>query len=285
LSAGGTLFLRVDGVDADPDGACLVAADRGLNYGDGVFRTVRLACGRVPAWARHARKLASDLARLGLGTPDLAGIESDLACLGALHPECVARITVTAGASARGYQRSSQSPLTTLVRATALPAWPAERAGTGIALHLCELRLADQPALAGVKHLNRLEQVLARAEWDGRGPSDGDAAEGLTLDGSGHAICGTMSNLFIVEGGRMSTPDLSRCGVDGVQRGRIIDWAQACGIPVAVDRLPLARVQAADSLVLCNSVIGAWWAGRFCGRQYARPAWYDDLVAMLDSDA
>ena len=288
MSADGALFLRIDGVDVDPSRPAIGAADRGFNYGDGVFRTVRLAAGRVPAWPRHAAKLASDLARLGLGPLDPAGIERDLAHLGARHPECIARITVTSGTSARGYLRSPDAALTTVVRATALPAWPAQRATAGIGLHLCTLRLAEQPALAGVKHLNRLEQVLARAEWnDGQdaGETQVATAEGLTLDAGGHAICGTMSNLFIVEGGRLATPDLSRCGVEGVQRGRILDWARANGIPATVEALPLARLHAADSLVVCNSVIGAWWVARFCGRRFVRPAWYDELAAALDRDA
>jgi 4-amino-4-deoxychorismate lyase len=283
MTADGALFLRVDGVDFDPAGASVPAADRGFNYGDGVFRTVRLAAGHVPAWPRHARKLAADLARLGLGEPDLPAIERDLADLGARYPDCIARITVTAGLSARGYLRSRGTALTTMVRATALPGWPLDRETAGIALHLCKLRLAHQPALAGVKHLNRLEQVLARAEWAEEG--DGGAAEGLTLDAAGHAICGTMSNLFIVEDGRLATPDLSGCGVEGVQRGRILDWAWANSLNATVEALPLARLHAADSLVVCNSVIGAWWVRRFCGRSHARPAWHAELVAALARDA
>lgn len=279
MSAGATLFLRIDGMDADLAAVAVAASDRGFNYGDGVFRTVRVNGGRVAAWTRHAQKLGSDLARLGLGRPDLARIEGDLAQLGACHPDCVARITVTAGASTRGYRRADGVPLTTIVRATALPAWPDDVAGQGIILRLCSLRLADQPILAGVKHLNRLEQVLARAEWD-----DDRIAEGLTLDAAGHAICGTMSNLFIVEGGRLATPDLARCGVEGVQRARILDWAHSRGIPATVESLSLERVCMADGLVLCNSVIGAWWVSRFEGHTYPRPAWHCELVAELDRD-
>ena len=280
MSADGTLFLRIDGVDADPAAAAVAGSDRGLNYGDGVFRTVRVHGGQITAWVRHAQKLASDLDRLGLARPDLARIEGDLVQLGARHPECVARITVTAGASARGYRRADGGvPLTTIVRATALPEWPDHIARRGIELRLCSLRLADQPVLAGVKHLNRLEQVLARAEWD-----DPRISEGLTLDVAGHAICGTMSNLFIVEGGRLATPDLARCGVEGVQRGRILDWARARAMPATVEPLSLDRVCSADGLVLCNSVIGAWWVNRFEGRRYARPAWHAELAAELDRD-
>ncbi len=279
MSDQGTLFLRVDGADVDPVAAVVMPSDRGFSYGDGVFRTVRVRGGRVAGWARHAQKLKDDLARLGLAPPDLCLIEDDLARLGVDYPDCVARITITAGASARGYRRTHGTPPTTIVRATALPLWPAEVATLGVALHLCKLRLADQPALAGVKHLNRLEQVLARAEWE-----DDRIAEGLTLDREGHAICGTMSNLFILEGGRLATPDLARCGVEGVQRGRILDWARQRGIPTTVEALSLERVCAADALVLCNSVIGTWWVNRFNGRTYVRPAWHGELTTDLERD-
>ncbi|MCA3108121.1 MAG: aminodeoxychorismate lyase [bacterium] len=279
MSDDGTLFLSVDGVDVDPFATAVTASDRGFSYGDGVFRTVRVRDGRVAAWGRHARKLDADLARLALGPANLRRIVADLDRLGTSHPDCIARISITAGASARGYRRMHGTALTTVVRATALPLWPAEIGTLGIALRLCKLRLADQPALAGVKHLNRLEQVLARAEWD-----DDRIAEGLTLDVAGHAICGTMSNLFIVEGGCLATPDLARCGVEGVQRGRIIDWARQRGIPATVEALPLERVCAADALILCNSVIGAWWVSRFNGRTYSRPAWHGELATDLERD-
>ena len=279
MSADGTLFLRVDGRDVDHGAAAVMASDRGLGYGDGVFRTVLLRGGRVAAWPRHALKLGIDLARLGLGPPDLPRITADLAQLGARHPDCVVRITLTAGASVRGYRRARDMPLTTIMRATAIPAWPVDVAHHGIELRLCSLRLAEQPVLAGVKHLNRLEQVLARAEWD-----DERIPEGLTLDSAGHAICGTMSNLFILEAGRLATPDLTRCGVEGVQRSRILDWARRRGIPASVERLPLERVCAADGLILCNSVIGAWWVNRFHGRSYPRPAWHGELTADLERD-
>lgn len=278
MSAEDTLFLSIDGVTVDAARPAVRAGDRGLAYGDGVFRTVRVASGRVAAWSRHARKLDTDCRRLGLHAPDLPLIERELSRLAIEHPHCVARISVTAGVGARGYRRSG-SASTLLVQATPVPAWPADWLQHGVAVHLCALRLAHQPALAGVKHLNRLEQVLARAEW-----TDPGVAEGLTLDSGDHAICGTMSNLFIVEAGRLVTPELSRCGVAGVQRERILAWAAAQSIDARVEPVPLARVLAADALLLSNSVIGAWWVRQLGGRSFAAPAWLAALQAALGQD-
>jgi 4-amino-4-deoxychorismate lyase len=130
---------------------------------------------------------------------------------------------------------------------------------------LCRIRLSSQPHLAGVKHLNRLENVLARAEW-----SDPSIAEGLLLDEDGHAISGTMTNLFIVEGGSVLTPGLSRCGVAGVTRERVMEAAASHGMACREDHLTWQRVLDAQEVLLVNSVIGAWQV-RECGNRRWEP--------------
>ena len=119
--------------------------------------------------------------------------------------------------------------------------------------NLCRIRLAAQPALAGIKHLNRLENVLARSEW-----SDPGIAEGLLCDADGNVICGTMSNVFLVTGGELVTPDLARCGVAGVQRELVIELARSNNIPVRIASVSIDELLCADELFLVNSVIGVW---------------------------
>jgi 4-amino-4-deoxychorismate lyase len=275
------LYLAVNGTRVDPESCAVSAADRGFAYGDGVFRTLRVRRGRVPAWNRHRAKLLSDCSRIGLPAPDLIAIERDLAELGGACPDCVARITVTAGTGPRGYRRVGTPAATTVISAgsAGLAGLTALHRDNGVTARLCSLRLGSQPALAGVKHLNRLEQVLARAEWQ-----DPAISEGITLDQDGHAICGTMTNLFIVEGARLVTPDLSRCGVAGVQRSRIIDWANERTSGCDVEALPVARLLRADALLLSNSVIGVWWVDRLDHARFARPAWLGELESALDAD-
>jgi 4-amino-4-deoxychorismate lyase len=158
---------------------------------------------------------------------------------------------------------------------------PSSQNESGIRVHLCRLRLAHQPALAGVKHLNRLENVLARAEW-----SDSTIAEGLLLDQDGCAIGGTMSNLFIVEQGALVTPVLSRCGVAGVTRARVIDIAARSGVACRVEHLPLQRVLDADELFIVNSVIGLWPVSRMgTYRWQVGNATAQILQGMKDDDA
>jgi 4-amino-4-deoxychorismate lyase len=113
--------------------------------------------------------------------------------------------------------------------------------------------MASQPALAGVKHLNRLENVLARAEW-----SDAEIAEGLMCDAEDNVVGGTMSNLFALKDGRICTPELTRCGVSGVMRDLVIELARQHDIPVQITNIGIDELLSAGSLFLVNSVIGLW---------------------------
>jgi 4-amino-4-deoxychorismate lyase len=136
-----------------------------------------------------------------------------------------------------------------------------------------------QPLLAGIKHLNRLENVLARREWNST-----EIAEGLMLDMDGNAIEGTMSNLFLIKGKTLHTPDLGRCGVAGVQRQRIMEIAGGLGLTVRVENLPLVRIYDADEVVLCNSVFGVWQARELAGKTWRAGKLAARLRSLLDDE-
>ena len=273
-----TVFLRVDGEPVEGQGAAL-ATDRGLGYGDGVFRTMRLRAGAIPARALHRAKLVADAGRIGLaiGSEALDRLERDLGDLVAVCSEATVRITVTAGSGPRGYRRSPSTAARILLRAESTDDLPT-LAGESVAVRLCDLRLSFQPRLAGVKHLNRLEQVLARAEWD-----DPATAEGLMLDVEDTLVCGTMSNLFIVEGERLSTPLIDRCGVAGVQRHRILEWARRNGVEAVEQRLSAERLHGEVSVLVSNSVLGVRWVSHVDQRALAgKPTMFDALTEWVD---
>jgi 4-amino-4-deoxychorismate lyase len=173
----------------------------------------------------------------------------------------VVKIIVTRGSGARGYAPPTPCAPLRVVDCAAQP--PMLAAGEGLTAHLCRLRLAHQPALAGIKHLNRLENVLARAEW-----SDPAVREGVMLDQQGCVISGTMSNLFIVEKQKLYTPLLDRCGVAGVTRSRVMALAEKAGIPCQAQHLVLQRVLDADEVFFVNSVIGLWPLARLDSRHW-----------------
>jgi 4-amino-4-deoxychorismate lyase len=163
--------------------------------------------------------------------------------------------------------------------AGALPDHPQEYVRDGVEVHLCRTRLSSQPRLAGVKHLSRLENVLARAEW-----SDPAIAEGLVMDGDGHIVGGTMTNLFLVEGGGLVTPALARCGVAGVTRERVMEAAARGGIACREEDVSQARLDGADEALLMNSVIGVW-AIRKCGeRRWSPGSWAKRVREWLDEN-
>lgn len=232
--------------------------DRGFLYGDGVFRTLLAASGQPQSWPLHYGKLQQDCASLGIACPDFACLSAELAALLTDHPDAVFKLIVTRGQSARGYAPPLHAISTHIWDVSPMPVYPASWAALGVTLHLCELRLGHQPKLAGIKHLNRLENVLAAAELAGDG-----AAEGLLLDADGLVIEGTRSNVFLISGGRLITPDLSRCGVAGVQRDRVIAYARQTGMPVEVRDVELDELRAADEMFLTNSVFGIWPVARF----------------------
>jgi 4-amino-4-deoxychorismate lyase len=242
------LFL-IDG----EQGNTLSPYDRGFSYGDGVFRTLLVRHGQAEQWTRHFQKLNNDCQALGIACPSEADLQADLAALFADHGDGVAKIVVTRGESVRGYAISADIAPRRIVLRSSRAEYPDTRRIEGVNLHLCSLRLATQPRLAGIKHLNRLENVLARTEW-----SSPDIAEGLLLDQDGYVIEGTMSNLFLRSGSLLRTPDLKRCGVAGVTRDRILELAPELGLQGEVSDITLEELKNADEVVICNSLIGVW---------------------------
>ncbi len=255
-------------INGSPE-ASVSPLDRGLAFGDGVFRTIRMEGGRPLWWRDHLVKLESDCRCLGLAAPEPGVWQQDIAWLSARRPDAVLKLMVTRGPGPRGYCPPNNPSLTRIVAASALPAFPDPLAETGMRLRVCDLRLGHQPRLAGVKHLNRLENVLARMEWD-----DPAIDEGLLLDTDGLAISGVMSNLFIRHGGVWRTPAIDRCGVAGVSRGRLIER-----LDVKVDRFGLDAVLAADSVLLSNSLIRVRWVSALAERRWSRPP---DFAAILE---
>jgi 4-amino-4-deoxychorismate lyase len=233
-------------------GDTVSASDRGLMYGDGVFRTLRIHGGLPYQWERHYQKLHKDCERLAIRCPDKAVLTAELAQIGTVDADCVAKIIVTRGLSQRGYA-IAPGPVTRIVQSSPLPSHPMAFQEEGVRVRICDIRLAEQPRLAGIKHLNRLENVLARMEWN-----DPDIPEGLMLDGAGHVVEGIMTNLFARIGDILHTPDLDRCGVAGVQRDLIMEQASQWGLSIRISNLSVEFLKKADEVVLCNSIIGAW---------------------------
>lgn len=225
----------------------LSALDRGLSYGDGLFETIRLVGTHAPLWEKHMQRLLGGCERLRIPAPDLQQLWQEALHISKGLPHAVLRITLTRGSGERGYAPPPVAKPTRIVAAFPMPVTSASLYRDGIRTHLCATTLADQPLLAGIKHLNRLEQVLARAEW-----SDPMVAEGLVCDQRGNVISATAANLFAVIDGVTVTPSVDRCGVAGVARAAVLDAFVDCRIR----DLPLAECLQAAELFLSSSVRG-----------------------------
>lgn len=224
---------RVDAVPTD---------DRGLAYGDGLFETMRVHHGAVPWWEAHWARLADAGNRLQMALPDPRQALEEAAALFADGGDGVLKLLLTRGSGGRGYVPPDDPIPTWIVSRHELP----PQSTRGLAAIWCDTRLATQPLLAGLKHCNRLEQVLARAECVAAG-----ADEGLMCDHQGNVVGATSANLFVLCDGHWLTPLLDRCGVAGICRGQLIPRLDA-----REARLDRAAVEAADAVFLCNAVRG-----------------------------
>lgn len=258
-------------------GAMIDALDRGLQYGDGLFETLAVRDGRIRLAEAHWQRLAAGCRRLGLEAPPTGVLEQEVSEVAA-GPRSVVKVIVTRGPAGRGYRPPPAPAQTRVVAGYPYPDWPAAWREQGVRVRTCVTRMADSPALAGLKHLGRLEQVLARAEW-----RDESIAEGLMLDVRGHVACGTQSNLFAVRGGRLLTPAVDRCGVAGVMRQAVMRWSQGRDQPVAEAQIRPGELLDADEVFVTNAVIGAWRIAELDGRRLGQTGCAREFMAWLDS--
>ena len=230
-------------------------ADRGFQYGDGLFETIAIRDGAPRQWQCHVDRLMKGCERLGLEIP-AAALDLDLEVALKRSKQdtsyCIAKIIVTAGDATRGYGRSLPTPGAIYIGV--FPSTPLNRPAyvKGVATMLCDTRLATGSPVAGIKTLNRIEQVLASSECLPTG-----AFEGFTLDAADRLICGTISNVFIVMDNVIRTPSLKRCGIEGTMRRLVIELLDRDGQAVDVSDLTEDDLAAADEVFITNSQMGA----------------------------
>lgn len=247
--------MTLQTIDAPPclingQAAAVVSVrDRGLAYGDGVFRTLKCEAGRLLAWRAHYAKLQADCAALALVCPAETDWLADLARL-APHNAAI-KLMVTRGESARGYAADPNASVTRISQLSPLPVYAGDLYIAGATIRLCDWRLSTHARLAGIKHLNRLDQVMARREWHDAGIFDG-----IMLNERNEVVEGVMSNLFVLHGNRLLTHPLTDCGVAGVMRSLVLNLAEALGMRAELRAFGVDELRQADALMLCNSLAG-----------------------------
>mgnify|MGYP000155490561 CR=1 FL=1 len=240
--------------------------DRGLQYGDGLFETIPYRAGRAEFLDAHFQRLKLGCERLQIPFTqfDLLQAELTTACQ-QLNDDAVIKVIITRGSGGRGYFSDKQTKPTRIISTHSYPTYPSSNSQQGISVRLCRHKLSENPTLAGIKHLNRLDQVLARNEWND------DVSEGLMSDQNERIIEGTMSNVFVVKSGMLITPLLRTSGVSGIIRQQIIRLATKQNITVKEVDLTRQDLQEADEVFVCNSVIGIWPVIRITDLKHSYP--------------
>lgn len=255
----------------DDGSATISAADRGLLYGDGLFETLACRNGQPRFLSAHLDRLSAGCARLGMPEPPRQQLESAIRLAagrgvagGRPAARALVKLILTRGASSeRGYAPPAVVSPCCIIQAFPWPADTAQHGERGVAVQYSRVPLTENPLLAGIKHLNRLDSVLARAALAGS-----DCAEALLCAADGAVVCGSMSNLFILRAGRVLTPRIERGGIAGIARRVVVGVAAGLGWDVGECVLHPGDLEAADEVFLTNVRIGVWPVVRLGNRSW-----------------
>lgn len=253
----------------------LEITDRGLHYGDGLFETLEIIQGQPVFLTQHLARLKTGCQVLQIPYPKEALLLDEIHQVSHSVNHGVLKLMLTRGSGGRGYRQPETIQATRLLALYPFPDYPAHYKSEGINARLCRSRLGLNTMLAGIKHNNRLEQVLARAEWQD------EFQEGLMLNLNEQVIEGTMTNLFVIKEGVLYTPDIILSGIKGVLRGIILELAKINDIPFKVTSLTQEFVLSADELFVTNSVIGIWPIKSVAGTVYSLGPWTKKISHYL----
>ena len=228
-------------------------SDRGFQYGDGVFETIEVLNGTPVFLNQHLHRLFKGCDRLQIPCPDKEILKKEAFQLAKGSASAVLKLNITRGSGGRGYRQPETIQPTRLFALHPFPDYPESFSLDGINARFCDTRLGLNPFLAGIKHMNRLEQVMARSEWN-----HSDIQEGLMMDINGNVVEGTMSNLFFVKRNILYTPVIEQCGVEGILRDIVILLAKKNQIQVIEKTIAKEEIQSTDELFVTNSIIGIW---------------------------
>lgn len=253
-----TSYFSIDGnILSSGDPADALVKDRGLAYGHGLFETILFNDGKLPLLDRHLQRICYDAPKIGISIQHQLIDEyirlytNQLSANG--HSDGVVKLIVTAGVGGRSYASPNPIQPSIICAFSPLPNNLPQQRQQGIAVRCCNYKLPNNQVLAGIKHLNRLDQVIARLEWN-----SADYDEGLLFNSENNLIEAISANVFIKHtNGDWLTPDITFAGVSGVMRSLLLEKLFAdCCIPVKVARIDFKSLNNCKELFICNSIRG-----------------------------
>ncbi len=255
-------------------GGSLSSLDRGLLFGDGVFETIAVRQGQPEFWTQHMQRLQLGCQVLKIPTIEESLLKDLLNKLYLDEQHYILKIIITRGEGSQGYAPQSNEP-TVIVQSFPWPEFPQEYKTKGVSVTLCNLRLSHQTQLSKIKHLNRLEQVMARSEW-----SD-EYQEGLVLDIEDNLIEATSSNVFVDINNELITPDLTKCGVEGIYRNQILEYLSNHKIPVSTRQVKMEELSQVQGMFLTNCIHGIWPVNYFNDRKMSKTDIINKLMSVF----
>lgn len=228
----------------------LAANDRAIQFGDGCFTTARIVKGEIALLPAHLQRLRKTCETLLIPFTEWSLLENEMKSLAAGHARGVLKVILTRGSGGRGYSASDCQHPTRLLSVSAYPAHYDRWRSEGITLELSPVRLGRNPMLAGLKHLNRLEQVLIRTHLE-----QSAADEALVVDSEGFITECCAANLLWRQGNDVFTPRLDQAGVNGVMRQFCMQKLAHSGFRVVEVNARIEALDTADEVVACNALM------------------------------
>ncbi|KZN68703.1 aminodeoxychorismate lyase [Pseudoalteromonas luteoviolacea] len=220
--------------------------DRGLNYGDGFFTTVKIDSGALALWDYHLIRLQECEQRLGFPALDYKRLTSQ--CQEAVK-QCQSgflKVLITRGCGGRGYGVPEKPTPKIIITQGDLPSHYEDWKKNGVSLGYSDIQLGHQPLFAGLKTLNRLEQVMIK-----QAAQNSLFDDVLVEDIAGNIIESSASNILVVKNGSVFTPKLDMCGISGVYLRYMCSQVE-----VTERRIQRQDLVHADAIYICNSLMG-----------------------------
>ncbi|TMP40535.1 aminodeoxychorismate lyase [Pseudoalteromonas citrea] len=223
----------------------LSCKDRGLQYGDGFFTTVQIKAGQLALWSLHIQRLQQCQQRLGFTAFNWQELTDYCVEVAKTHQQAVLKVIITRGVGGRGYTPPENVTPTVTVSVSEFPMHYTQLSQTGLCLGVSNIQLGHQPLLAGLKTLNRLEQVLIKQ--DAMQFSDDDV---VVMDIDNHVVETSVGNIIGYQEGEFYTPKLDKCGIEGVYLKHLAQHNL-----IKPTQIKLEQLLEMDAVVVCNSLM------------------------------
>ena len=229
--------------------------DRSVQYGDGVFETIAVYDKKPEFWIDHFKRLKKGCKILKIKCPSEKFLKKEIKKFFTKLKlkKFILKIIISRGKGGRGYKLPETMKPVRILGMYKWPNYPKKNISEGVNLNICKTKLSQQPSLSGIKHLNKLEQIIARSEWTNKFIS-----ESIMLDNKNNVVEGTMSNIFGIKNNNFIVPEIKFAGIHGIMRKIIIDILKRKKEKYLIKEINIQSFLKMDEIFICNSIFGVW---------------------------